>query len=193
MVQPTKPYTLPSMPPKPAKADELTLVGYGVKRERLDVRRLRRSEDLGCLRHHERQARGREGCRCGSTASSPQAACGRRSRSRAKTGAKHITWDFKVARLPVTEKKVEYEASRQSFKPARVTCDIDGTELVPLGDPNAITCWVAQTDNTSVAYHGGLDDSGVITFTLAAVPTPAPTPTVTPSVSSTTSPTPSAR
>ena len=112
------------------------------------------------------------------------------------TGAKHITWDFKVAQLPVAEKKVEYEASRQAFKPARVTCDIDGTELVPLGDPSAITCWVAQTDNTSVAYQGGLDGSGVITFTLAAATpaaTPTPTRTATPSASSSTSPSPSAR
>ncbi len=192
MVQPTKPYTLPSMPPKPAKADELTLVGYGVKRvvwtsegfvdpktsAACDTTNAKLVVEKASLRFD-----------CVVTAGGVRTAFAITS----KTGAKHITWDFKVARLPVTEKKVEYEASRQSFKPARVTCDIDGTELVPLGDPNAITCWVAQTDNTSVAYHGGLDDSGVITFTLAAVPTPAPTPTVTPSVSSTTSPTPSAR
>jgi len=195
MVQPTKPYPLPSMPAKPAKADELELIGYGVKRivwasEGVVDPKASAVCDTTNAKLVVEQASLHFGCVV--TAGGVRTTFAITS----KTGAKHITWDFKVAQLPVAEKKVEYEASRQAFKPARVTCDTDGTELVPLGDPSAITCWVAQTDNTSVTYEGGLDDSGVITFALAAASpaaTPTPTRTATPSASSSTSPSPSAR
>jgi hypothetical protein len=194
MSQPTKPYGLPKMPAKPANADELMSIGYDLERVVwassgvVDPKTA-----VTCATTNAKLVVDKAALRfdCVVTAGGVKTTFAVTS----TTGAKKIGWDFKVARLPVTEKKVVYEASRQAFRPARVTCDIDDTELVPLGDPNAITCWVAQPDNTSVTYHGGLDDSGVITFTLAATPTPTPTKTPSsngsPSPSGSSSPSPS--
>lgn len=191
MVVPTKPYPVPSMPAKPAKTDELTSIGYGVKRVAwASAGTVDPTTSAACATTNAKLVVEKAALRfdCVVTAGGIRTTFAITS----TTGAEHITWNFKVARLPVTEKKVEYEASRQAFKPARVTCDVDGTELVPLGDPDAITCWVAQTDNTSVTYHGGLDANGVITFALAPTPSPRPTrtSTATPRASSA-SPTPS--
>jgi hypothetical protein len=182
MVQPTKPYGLPKMPAKPANADELTSIGYGVERiVWASAGVVDPKTAVTCTTTNAKLVVDKAALRfdCVVTAGGVRTTFAITS----KTGADKISWDFTVARLPVTEKKVAYEASRQAFKPARVTCDIDGTELVPLGDPNAITCWVAQPDNTSVTYRGGLDDSGVITFALAATPTPTPTRTSSPTPS----------
>jgi hypothetical protein len=200
MEQPTKPYPLPKMPAKPAKADELALIGYGVERiVWASAGTVDPKTSVACATTNAKLVVEKASLTfdCVVTASGVRT----RFAISSRTGAQHITWKFKVDRLPVTVKKVEYEASRQAFKPARVTCDLDGTELVPLGDPNAITCWVAQTDNTSVAYRGGLDDSGVITFALAATPSPeatptaatTPTPTPTTSAPPSSSPSPSGR
>jgi len=194
MTQPAKPYPQPSMPLKPAKADELTLIGYGVERiVWASAGVVDPTTTVACNTTNAKLVVEKAALRfdCVVTASGVRTTFAISS----TTGPKHIAWDFKVARLPVAQKKVEYEMSRQAFKPARVTCDLDGTELVPLGDPDAITCWVVQTDNTSVSYHGGLDDSGVITLTLAPLPSPAATPTrsARTTSSSSTSPTPSSR
>lgn len=184
LVRPTKPYPLPSMPAKPAKADELTSIGYGLERiVWASAGVVDPKTSVACATTNAKLVVDRAALRfdCVVTASGIRTTFAITT----TTGAQRINWIFKVVRLPVTETKVEYEVSRQAFKPARVTCDVDGTTLVPLGDPEAITCWVAQTDNTSVTYVGGLDDSGVITFTLAPTPTPTssstPTPTTSPS------------
>lgn len=188
MLQPTSPYPLPSMPAKPAKADELTSIGYGVERiVWASAGTVDPKSAVACSTTNAKLVVEKALLRfdCVVTASGVRTTFAISS----TTGAKHISWKFKVARLPVTSNKVQYEASRQAYKPARITCDVDGTALVPLGDPKAITCWVAQTDNTSVAYHGGLDDSGIITFTLAASPSPAATPTDSPTGTPTGTPT----
>lgn len=198
MTQPAKPYPLPSMPAKPAKADELTLIGYGVERVVwASAGVVDPKTTIACGTTNAKLVVEKAALQfdCVVTASGVRTTIAISS----TTGAKHINWDLRLARLPVTEKKVEYEMSRQAFKPARITCYVDGTELVPLGDPSAITCWVAQTDNTSVRYHGGLDDSGVITLTLAATPSPTATPAATgvpspsPGVTSSPGATPSSR
>jgi hypothetical protein len=188
MVQPTKPYGLPKMPAKPANADELTSIGYGVERiVWASAGVVDPKTTVSCATTNAKLVVDKATLRfdCVVTAGGLKTTFAITS----TTGAQKISWDFKVARLPVTEKKVVYEASRQAYKPARVTCDIEGTELVPLGDPKAITCWVAQPDNTSVTYLGGLDDSGVITFALAPTPTPTPTPTASPTTAPSGAPT----
>jgi hypothetical protein len=190
MVQPTKPYGLPTMPAKPANADELTMIGYGLERVVwASAGVVDPKTKVSCATTNAKLVVDKAALRFGCVVSAGGVKTTFAVAS--TTGAEKISWHFTVARLPVTEKKVVYEASRQAYRPARVTCDIEDTELVTLGDPNAITCWVAQPDNTSVTYHGGVDDSGVITFALAPTPTPTPTRTSASPTGPSASPTPS--
>ncbi|MEQ4205725.1 hypothetical protein [Actinopolymorpha sp. B9G3] len=81
---------------------------------------------------------------------------------RAKVSRSEVQASWTAKRLPVSEQKAIYEATRQSFKPARVTCDIIGLELVEVGNRNAFTCWVTDVYNEAVTYRGELLPTGAL-------------------------------
>ena len=89
-----------------------------------------------------------------------------------------IAYRFTADKLPVTRAKVDYEAARQVFDPARIHCDVTGTELVRVGDPDEIACWVRHPNRTRTRYYGELDRYGVLTFRteqqLQALASPSP-------------------
>lgn len=84
----------------------------------------------------------------------------------AEVTSDRMRWEFRVSRLPVSETKAVYEATRQSFKPARVTCDIVGVELVRVSKSDGVTCWVTDVHNERTTYHGKLlsDESSPLVF-----------------------------
>ncbi|MFD2081431.1 hypothetical protein SAMN05421678_10673 [Actinopolymorpha cephalotaxi] len=75
-----------------------------------------------------------------------------------------VNWGWSAAKLPVTEKKAVYEATRQAFRPARVTCDITDLEAVEVGTRTGLTCWVTDVYNERVTYHGKLLPNGALAF-----------------------------
>lgn len=95
-----------------------------------------------------------------------------------------IDYAFTTTKLPVTMRKVDYEAARQVFDPAKINCDVAKTKLVPVGDPDQITCWVTHPGNTRTRYFGELDRYGVLTFRtqnqLRKLASPSATPTTKP-------------
>jgi hypothetical protein len=170
------------MPPSPKKADELETLGYRLERVVwASLGTVDPKTHVACDTTNDKLVT----VKAALTFHGDVKARGTTTRFvvTTKTGTTSIDWTFKVEKLPMTTKKIEYEAARQAFEPARVTCDVDGTELVPVGVPTAVTCWVAQTDNTSVAYRGGLDATGVITFRPVTPKPTTHTPTPTTSVS----------
>jgi hypothetical protein len=74
----------------------------------------------------------------------------------AKVTKDKLSWSWRAPWLPISEEKAVYEATRQSFKPARVTCDIVGVELVRVDKSEGLTCWVTDTTNKRTTYHGEL-------------------------------------
>lgn len=62
--------------------------------------------------------------------------------------------------LPVSEEKAVHEATRQSYKPARVTCDILDVETVRVGKHDGFTCWVTDVENNRTAYQGEILEDG---------------------------------
>ncbi|GAA2758503.1 hypothetical protein [Actinopolymorpha rutila] len=75
-----------------------------------------------------------------------------------------VNWGWSAAKLPVTEKKAVYEATRQAFRPARVTCDVTDLEAVEVGTRSALTCWITDVYNERVTYHGKLLPNGALVF-----------------------------
>lgn len=69
-----------------------------------------------------------------------------------------ITLD--TEKLPVSEEKAVHEATRQSFKPARVTCDIVGVEAIRVGKQDGFTCWVTDVENQRTTYFGEVMEDG---------------------------------
>ena len=83
---------------------------------------------------------------------------------RAKVNRSDVEWSWSADKLPVSEDKAVHEATRQSFKPARVTCDVIKLELVEVGVPNGLTCWVTDVYNKSTPYRGELLPDGALAF-----------------------------
>ncbi len=75
-----------------------------------------------------------------------------------------VNWGWTADKLPVTEKKAVYEATRQAFRPARVTCDVTDLEAVEVGTSSGLTCWVTDVYNERVTYHGKLLPNGALAF-----------------------------
>jgi hypothetical protein len=75
-----------------------------------------------------------------------------------------VKWTWTADELPVTEKKAVYEATRQAFRPARVTCDVVDLELVKVGAQTGLTCWVTDVYNKQVSYRGKLLPTGALAF-----------------------------
>ncbi|MET9023197.1 hypothetical protein ABZV93_24800 [Actinopolymorpha sp. NPDC004070] len=75
-----------------------------------------------------------------------------------------VNWGWSAAKLPVAEKKAVYEATRQAFRPARVTCDVTDLEAVEVGTRTGLTCWVTDVYNENVTYHGKLLPNGALAF-----------------------------
>lgn len=75
-----------------------------------------------------------------------------------------VQWEWTAARFAVSEKKVRYEAVRQSFKPGRVTCNFVGVQLVRIGTVDAIRCWVTRPDGDQMTYYGELLRDGSLVF-----------------------------
>jgi hypothetical protein len=92
----------------------------------------------------------------------------------AKVTSKQLKLDWRASWLPVSEDKAVYEATRQAFRPARVTCDIVDVELVRVDKSDGLTCWVTDTHNKRTTYHGKLvltkNESGDPKFVLAFKP-----------------------
>lgn len=92
----------------------------------------------------------------------------------AKVTSKQVELDWRASWLPVSEDKAVYEATRQAFRPARVTCDIVDVELVRVDKSDGLTCWVTDTHNKRTTYHGELvltkGESGDTKFVLAFKP-----------------------
>jgi hypothetical protein len=83
---------------------------------------------------------------------------------RAKVNRSAVEWSWSAKRLPVSEDKAVHEATRQSFKPARVTCDVTKLELVEVGVERGLTCWVTDVYNKSTPYYGELLPDGALAF-----------------------------
>jgi hypothetical protein len=92
----------------------------------------------------------------------------------AKVTSKQLALDWRASWLPVSENKAIYEATRQAFRPARVTCDIVDIELVRVGKSDGLTCWVTDTHNKRTTYRGELvhtkADNGDAKFVLVFKP-----------------------
>ncbi|GAB3401846.1 hypothetical protein [Flindersiella endophytica] len=92
----------------------------------------------------------------------------------AKVSSKQLKLDWRASWLPVSEDKAVYEATRQAFRPARVTCDIVDIELVRVDKSDGVTCWVTDTHNKRTTYHGELmltkGDNGEPKFVLVFKP-----------------------
>ncbi|REF37818.1 hypothetical protein [Thermasporomyces composti] len=83
---------------------------------------------------------------------------------KAKVDESEVTWSWTATALPVSEQKAVYEATRQGWKPARVTCDIVGMKLVTVGVRDGFTCWVTNVLNESIPYRGELLPNGALAF-----------------------------
>jgi hypothetical protein len=92
----------------------------------------------------------------------------------ANVTSKKLKLSWRASWLPVSEDKAVYEATRQAFRPARVTCDIVDVELVRVDKSDGLTCWVTDTHNKRTTYHGKLvltkNESGDPKFVLAFEP-----------------------
>jgi hypothetical protein len=85
----------------------------------------------------------------------------------------NLDWGWRAPWLPVSEDKAVYEATRQSFRPARVTCDIVGVELVRVDKSDGLTCWVTDIHNKRTTYRGELildKEKGKLKFLLVFKP-----------------------
>lgn len=74
----------------------------------------------------------------------------------AKVTQNALEWGFRAPWLPVSEQKAVYEAGRQAYRPARVTCDVVDVELVRVDKSDGMTCWVTDIHNKRTTYHGEL-------------------------------------
>jgi hypothetical protein len=83
---------------------------------------------------------------------------------KAKVNESDVEWSWTATALPVSEQKAVYEATRQGFKPARVTCDIVGMKLVTVGVRDGFTCWVTDVYNENIPYRGELLPNGALAF-----------------------------
>jgi hypothetical protein len=78
-----------------------------------------------------------------------------------------IDWTYSARSLPVSRAKIDHEMIRQADDPARVTCMVQGTVLLRVGDPDPVRCFVTHPDNTQTTYFGGLDTKGALSFATA--------------------------
>ena len=83
---------------------------------------------------------------------------------KAKVNRSDVAWSWSAAKLPVSEDKAIHEATRQAFKPARVTCDVIDLELVSVGTRTGLSCWVTDIYNKSTVYRGELLPDGSLAF-----------------------------
>lgn len=83
---------------------------------------------------------------------------------RAEVTDTEVQWEWTASSFAVSEKKVRYEAVRQSFKPGRVTCNFAGVQLVRIGTVDAIRCWVTRPDGDQMTYYGELLRDGSLVF-----------------------------
>jgi len=162
--QPKEPFKTPPMPDPPGeKTQELDRIAYGLKKVVW--------ESAGVVDPKTTKARCTVGendiikvatykfrCDVSLWASSS------RFYIRAKVSRTKVVWTWSARKLPVSEEKAVYEATRQSFKPARVTCDIIRLELVEVGNRHGFTCWVTDVYNESTTYHGELLPDGMLAF-----------------------------
>jgi hypothetical protein len=79
---------------------------------------------------------------------------------------KAVNWKYSVKKLPISEEKAVYEATRQSYKPAMVTCDIVDVEPVRVGQESGLTCWVTDVTDNRSSYRGLLEEDGTLAFQL---------------------------
>lgn len=86
---------------------------------------------------------------------------------RATRRASTIDWTYTARSLPVSQAKIEHEIARQADDPARITCLVDETVLLRVGDPDAVHCFVTHRDNAQTSYFGGLDTKGALSFATA--------------------------
>lgn len=84
----------------------------------------------------------------------------------AEVQSKQVPWEYHVKKLPISEEKAVYEATRQAYKPAIVTCDIVDTELVRVGQESGLTCWVTDINDERSSYRGELQEDGTLAFPL---------------------------
>ena len=78
-----------------------------------------------------------------------------------------IDWSYVARSLPVSQAKIDHEIARQAEDPARITCLVDGTVLLRVGDPDTVHCFVTHPDNSQTSYFGGLDTKGALSFATA--------------------------
>jgi hypothetical protein len=86
---------------------------------------------------------------------------------RATRRSSSIDWTYTARSLPVSQAKIEHEIARQAKDPARITCLVDGTVLLRVGDPDPVHCFVTHPDNSQTPYFGGLDTKGALSFATA--------------------------
>jgi hypothetical protein len=162
--QPTKTFATPQLPKAPAKSDtELSRIAYQLKTE------VWTSAGVVDPKTTKADCNVSENdiIRVGTydfTCDVSLWASSTRFSVHAKVSRSEVQARWTAKRLPVSEQKAIYEATRQSFKPARVTCDIIGLELVEVGNRNAFTCWVTDIYNEAVTYKGELLQAGALAF-----------------------------
>jgi hypothetical protein len=86
---------------------------------------------------------------------------------RATRRSSTIDWTYSARSLPVSQARIYHEMVRQADDPARVTCMVQGTVLLRVGDPDPVRCFVTHPDNTQTTYFGGLDTLGALSFATA--------------------------
>jgi hypothetical protein len=162
--QPEKTFATPQMPKAPAKSDaELTRIAYQLKTEvwkSAGVVDPKTTKANCTVSENDIIQVGTYDFTCDVSLWGSSTRFG----VRAKVTRSEVEASWTAKRLPVSEEKAIYEATRQSFKPARVTCDIIGLELVEVGNQNAFTCWVTDVYNESVTYRGELLPTGALAF-----------------------------
>jgi len=75
-----------------------------------------------------------------------------------------VEWEWSAARFAVSEEKILHEATRQAFKPSRVTCDAVGMQMFEIDLEDAIQCWVTGPDGEQVTYRGEVVRDGSLVF-----------------------------
>jgi hypothetical protein len=162
--QPKETFANPSMPKPPAKSDtELTRIAYQLKTEvwrSAGVVDPKTTKANCTVSENDIIQVGTYDFTCDVSLWGSSTRFG----VRAKVSRSEVEASWTAKRLPVSEKKAIYEVTRQSFKPARVTCDIIGLELVEVGNRNAFTCWVTDVYNEAVTYKGELLPAGALAF-----------------------------
>ncbi len=163
--QPDETFATPKMPEPPAKSDpELSRITYELKRVVWGA--------AGVVDPKTTKAKCSKGENDIIQVGSYQFSCdvtlwgsSTRFNVRAKVNRSDVAWSWSAARLPVSEDKAVYEATRQSFKPAKVTCDVIKLDLVEVGTREGVTCWVTDVFNKQQTYHGELLPDGALAFT----------------------------